>query len=113
MTFDSGNSLERRVSVWGPLAVGLAAGLTLGLAGVAHAKLQCDSDRNTGRQHSATLVSLSVNGEAQTLPTTATVPALGTMVYKTEFDRLPDMVHVEVLDPSSAPSVRKLHVRLK
>jgi|SRR3954470_2066848 hypothetical protein len=92
--------------------IGIVVGLGIGLAGVARAKLQCDSNRNVGRQHAATLQSLAIDGQAETVPSQATLPALANLRFKTEFNDYPTMVHVDVYNPTSPPSVRKLHVRI-
>lgn len=99
----------KRSSIWG--WSGLVIGLAIGTAGVARAKFQCPSDTNVGRTHAATLLSASVDGQPIVIPSSADVPELGMLVFKTEFDALPDAVHVEVFDPSASPPVRKMHLR--
>jgi hypothetical protein len=84
--------------------------MAFGLARLASAKLQCGEDSRVGRSHSATLVSLTVDGTAQALPTSTTLPALAGLTFKTEYYDTPEEVHAEVYDPSSPPAVRKLHL---
>jgi hypothetical protein len=94
---------------WG----GMAIGLIVGSAGVARAKLQCPSDTNVGRKHAAVPISASAGGQAVPIPSLSERPALGQLVFKTEFDADPDLVHVEVFDPDAAAAARILHLSRK
>lgn len=91
---------------WG----GLVAGLILGAVGVARAKLQCPSSTNVGRRQAALPLSARMGDQSIPLPSLSEAPALGQLVFKTEFDAYPDLVHVEAFDPNASPPARILHL---
>jgi hypothetical protein len=86
---------------------GVAAGLVIGTAHLALAKLPCPSDRLHGRSHSVAIASFSIDGVATTVPPDAASP---TAVVKTEFYDSPQVVHLEAFDPGATPPIRKLHM---
>ena len=88
----------------------MAAGLVVGIAGVARAKLQCDPDTNVGRSHSATPLSATMDGQPIAIPSTTDEPLLGRLVFRTELYDFPSMVHVEVFDPNGSPPARIIHL---
>jgi hypothetical protein len=86
---------------------GVGAGLVVGTAHLALAKLQCDSDRLHGRSHSVAIASWSVDGVPSAVPTDAADP---TAVIKTELYDYPQMVHLDAFDPGATPPTRKMHL---
>jgi len=91
---------------WG----GIAVGLIVGLAGAARAKLQCPSDTNVGRKRAAVPISANAGGQPLAIPAPSDAPALGQLVFKTEFDAYPELLHVEVFDPNQPSASRILHL---
>jgi len=89
----------------------LVAGLVVGIAGAARAKLQCDPDTFVGRSHAATPVSSTMDGQPIALPSPTDQPLLGKLVFKTEFNDYPSMVHVEVFYPNGASPARIVHLK--
>lgn len=86
---------------------GIGAGLVIGTAHLAVAKLQCSSDRLHGRSHSVAIASWTIDGALGTVPSAAADPA---SVIKTEFYDSPQVVHLDAFDPGSTPLTRKLHM---
>lgn len=96
---------KKNSSVW--FVAGVGAGLVVGTAHLALAKLQCDPDRLHGRSHPVAIASWTVDGVPSTVPASA---ADSTAVIKTELYDYPQMVHLDAFDPGSTPPSRKIHL---
>lgn len=96
---------KKTSSSW--FVAGVSAGLIVGSAHLALAKLQCDPDRLHGRSHSVAIASWSVDGVPNAVPANAADP---TAVLKTELYDFPQMLHLDAFDPGSTPPNRKMHL---